>query len=48
MVEETKSILDQLSYSYEGRHEDFDGMMEDVRLHTAEILQMIHDVHTNS
>ena len=48
MVDETKSILNKLSYSCEGKHEDYDEMMKDVQLHTAEILKIIHGVHTNS
>lgn len=47
MIEETKVILDQLTYACEGKHEDYSDMMEDVFQHTSEIIQMIEDSHTN-
>ena len=47
MIEETKQILDHLSYACQGKHEDYNAMMEDVVQHTHEIIQIIRSKQDN-
>jgi hypothetical protein len=48
MVDETKEILDKFTYACEGKHENFDEMMQDVYQNTDEVLEMIRNKHNNS
>jgi len=41
LIEETKSIFNAIKYSYEGQYDDFDDIMQDVKLHTSQIINMI-------
>lgn len=41
LVEETKSIFNSLKYSCEGKYDDFEDIMENVRLHTSQVISII-------
>jgi hypothetical protein len=43
IVEETKSIYNSIGSSYQGRSDDFDGIMGDVSLHTSRIITLISE-----
>ncbi len=38
IIEETKSIYNSIKYSYEGQYDDFDDIMQDVKLHTSQAI----------
>lgn len=41
LIEETKSIFNSIKYSCEGRYDDFDDIMQDVKLHTSQVIDMM-------
>ena len=42
-VEETKSIFNSLKYSCEGKYDDFNDIMEDVHLHTSQVIGIMNE-----
>jgi len=43
LVEETKSIFNSLKYSCDGKYDDFKDIMEDVYLHTSQVISIMKD-----
>lgn len=41
LIEETKFIFNAIKYSYEGQYDDFDDIMQDVKLHTSQVIDMM-------
>ena len=42
-VEETKSIFNSLKYSCEGKYDDFSDIMQDVHLHTSQVIVIMNE-----
>ena len=47
LVEETKSIFNSLKYSYEGKYDDFNDIMENVSLHTSQLINTMKELGKN-
>jgi len=43
LIEETKSIYNSIKFSYEGKYDDFDDIMENVYLHTSQVIRIMHE-----
>ena len=43
LIEETKSIYNSIKYSYEGKYDDFNDIMENVYLHTNQVIGIMRE-----
>ena len=43
LIEETKSIYNSIKFSYEGKYDDFDDIMENVYLHTSQVISIMSE-----
>jgi len=41
LVEETKSIFNSFKFSCDGKYDNFDDIIEDVRLHTSQVISIM-------
>ncbi len=45
LIEETKSIFNSIKYSCEGEYDGFDDIMQDVKLHTSRVINVMKKNH---
>ena len=43
LIKETTSIYNSIKYSYEGKYDDFDDIMETVYLHTKQLIRTVSE-----
>lgn len=43
LIDETKSIYNFIKFSHEGKYDDFNDMMEDVYLHTKQVISIMNE-----
>ncbi len=43
LIEETKSIYNSIKFSYEGKYDDFGDIMENVYLHTSQVINIMSE-----
>jgi hypothetical protein len=44
LIEETKSIYNSIAFSLEGKYDDFNSIMEDVYLHTKQVISLMTEM----
>ena len=47
LIEETKSIYNSINFSCEGKYDDFDDIMENIYLHTSQVISIISERNTH-
>ena len=48
LIEETKSIFNSLKFSYDGKYDNFTEIMEDVGLHTSQVISIMKKIENYS
>ena len=48
LVEETKSIFNSLKFSCDGKYDNFTEIMEDVCLHTSQVISIMNEIENDS